>query len=259
MTRILSVLLAFALFCFVAFGGMERRLLYPFNPSRVQPPIGIEEIEVQAPDGETLVVWTAPAAPGKPTVLYFHGNAENLALRGQRFLAFTRQGFGVVAPGYRGSSGSTGKPSETAMTADAELLLAEARTRAGDGAVVVYGESMGGAVAIALAERQPPDALLLEAPFSSIKDMAGAIYGVPAVARISRSQWPSTDRIANIRVPLYIVHGDMDEVVPYTQGQAVFEAAGSEDKTFDLVPGIGHANVWTPEVQTRLFDFIDRF
>lgn len=254
MLRGLAALVLVGLAAFAASGALERALLYPFDPTPASPPAGLTQSSLDAGDGARLVVWSAPPARGKPTLLYFHGNGGNLAVRAGRFTAFARRGFGIVAAGYRGSSGSTGTPSEQALIADA-VKLAETIT----GPVVYYGESLGAAVAIALAEQRTPDALVLEAPFASLDAMAAHLYGSAALARILNARWPSRERIATVSAPLLILHGAQDSIVPPAQGRALLAAAASADKTFLLVPGAGHTDVWQPEAQRRLFAFLNRF
>jgi uncharacterized protein len=243
----------------VASGVMERALLYPFTPTDATPPAGLTATTLATPDGENLVVWSAPAENGKPVVLYFHGNAGNLAVRAGRFTAFTARGYGVVAAGYRGSSGSTGQATEAALIADAALLAEHLPALAGRGPVIYYGESLGAAVAIALAGTVPPVALVLEAPFTSIADMAAQLYGSAALARLLGSQWPSLERIGTVTAPLLILHGAADPLVPPAQGRALLDAAASPDKALYLVPGAGHVDVWQPDAQARLYAFLARF
>ncbi|HHS93833.1 MAG TPA: alpha/beta hydrolase, partial [Rhodobacterales bacterium] len=185
-------------------------------------------------------------------VLYFHGNAGNLAVRAGRFNAFHKRGYGIVAAGYRGSSGSTGTPGETALIDDARTLAASLH-----GPVVYYGESLGAALAIALAETDPPAALVLEAPFTSLADMSAHLYGSPALVRLLKSRWPSLARIAQVSAPLLILHGAQDSLVPPAQGRALLNAAASPEKRLYLVEGAGHTNVWQPDAQRVLFAFLD--
>jgi len=259
MARVVAIGLFLALVGAMLYGGPERAMIYPFDPTPAPPPEGIAASTLATRDGESLVVWSAAPAPGRPVVLYFNGNAGNLANRAPRYSAFVRAGFGLVAAGYRGSSGSTGKPSEPAMIADAEALARALPDLAGPGPVVYYGESLGAAVAIALAERRPPAGLVLEAPFASIADMAAALYGTALPARLARSKWPNTTRIANVTAPLLILHGEVDRLVPPAQGRAVFSAAGSAEKQFELVAGAGHLDVWQAQAQGALHDFLGRF
>ncbi len=259
MARFVALALFLGLVAAFASGRLERGLIYPFDPTRTAPPAGLTETDLGTGDGEVLVVWSAPPAPGRPTLLYFNGNAGSLADRSTRFAAFTKRGFGLVAAGYRGSSGSSGTASEPALIADAQALAQALPELAGPGPVIYYGESLGAAVAIALAQTDPPAALVLEAPFASIAAMADAVYGTPSAALLARSKWPNTTRIATVTAPIFILHGENDAVVPPSQGRAVFEAAGSADARFDLVAGAGHVDVWQPGAQRRLYAFLDRF
>lgn len=259
MLRLLAAVFLLGLGVFAASGALERAMLYPVDPAHEAPPAGIGEAGLDTPDGERLVVWFAPPAKGKPVVLYFNGNAGNLASRAGRFAALTKRGFGLVAAGYRGSSGSTGKASEPALIADAQALVDAVPGLAGGGPVVYYGESLGAAVAIALAESRPPAALVLEAPFASLDEMSAHLYGSASLARLVKADWPSRERIARVIAPLLVLHGANDPLVPPAQGRAVFDAAASPDKTWLLVPGAGHEDVWQPEAQRRLYAWLDRF
>ena len=256
--RLLAALLLLGLAAWVASGALERALLYPFDPTRTAPPEELAETTLATDDGERLVIWFRPPRAGKPTVLYFAGNAGNLALRTERFRAFTQRGYGVVAAGYRGNSGSTGRPSETALIADARLLARALPDLAGPGPVVYYGESLGAAVALALAETHPPAAVVLEAPFASVAQMSAHLYGTPALARLLTDRWPSLERIATLTAPLLILHGEHDNLVPPAQSRALFAAAPSGDKAFHLVSGASHVDVWQVEAQQRLFAFLAR-
>ncbi len=260
MTRILTVLLILGTTLAFASGTLERRTIYPFDPAHAPPPAGLTENRLATGDGETLVVWSARPAPGRPVILYFSGNAGNLSTRASRFAAFTRAGYGLVAAGYRGSSGSSGTPSEAALIADAEALAGAVPELSGaPGPVIYYGESLGAAVAVALAERHPPAAMVLESPFASIRRMSAAVYGTSLFAGLARSKWPSEARIVSFDAPLLIVHGALDSFVPPDQGRALFEAAASADKHFELVEGAGHVDVWQPSAQERLSAFLARF
>jgi len=258
MLKLAAAALLIGLAVLVANGTAERALLYPFDATRTTPPRGLAETTLATDDGETLVVWTARPAPGKPVVLYFCGNAGNLAAREGRFAAFLARGYGLVAPAYRGSSGSTGTASEPALSADAHTVAAALPALMGSAPVVYYGESLGAAVALALAETDPPAGLVLEAPFASVAAMADALYHAPALARLLKSRWESLDRMAHVTAPLLILHGSDDTLVPIAQGRALFEAAASPDKTFVAVAGAGHTNVWQPEAQRALYHFLDR-
>ncbi len=256
---------------FLIYGGVfaalflaQDQLIYPFDPSRVAPADAGEprllEKTLRTPEGETLIVWAAPAKGSEPTILYFHGNAGNLAMRAQRFDRLLDRGLGVVALAYRGSSGSTGLPSEATIIAGAALtrkslgalLGAEPR-----GKILYYGESLGSGVAVALADLTPPDALLLEAPFTSVENLIADKLPVFPVRPFVRDKWDTFSRIKQINVPLFVIHGTADSVVPYTQGLQVFEAAGTKAKTMKTMPGEDHFRLWSSAGQRAIYGFID--
>ncbi|WP_050531921.1 alpha/beta hydrolase [Pseudaestuariivita atlantica] len=243
-------------------GWLERKMLYAFSPLEETPEsVGLAGVTAQRV-GES-VGWSAPPRrAGGPVIFYLHGNAGNLAIRAERFAAFQRQGFGFVAPAYRGSSGTPGQPGEAALVADAmEVWRAVPRLVPEGGGVVIYGESLGSAVAVALvAEGARPGGVILEAPFTSIPDMARAVTDMPdhLIARI-RDTWDTRARAAALDVPLLVVHGTADAVVPVAMGREVFGAAASRDKDFMAVPGAGHLNVWQRDVTRRIWRFVEAY
>ena len=253
----------------------ERFVLYPFDPSHVEPAdaglSGVTEHRFHN-DDETLIAWTADPAPGKPVILYFHGNAGNLAVRAGRLRRFLDRGYGLFAPAYRGSSGSTGTPSEAALTWDAETAYHALFTRFSDlpaGRVILYGESLGTAVAIALMATPstnshkgfgPPAAILLEAPFTSISDLAEHHYpGTGDFAAKLENKWPSLTRAEALGPPLLVLHGTKDDLIPIEMGRQIFAAAPSRRKDFLTVKGAGHTDLWRSDTLPRLWRFIDQF
>ena len=174
--------------------------------------------------------------------------------RADRFQRLAERGYGVVAPAYRGSSGSDGNPQE-------DLLLADARAVASaiDGPVVLYGESLGAAVAIRLAADGAGDALVLEAPFTSLPDLVSTQYPAEDLDHLITQRWNSLAVVGGVRQPLLVIHGENDRVVPVAMGQEIFHAAGSARKEFLRISAQGHQGLWTVEVQTELFRFFERF
>lgn len=272
----LLTLVVLGSFAMIALSSVaERFVLYPFNSSHVAPAdaglSGVTEYRFDN-DGETLIAWTADPAPGKPVILYFHGNAGNLAARAGRFRRFLDRGYGLFAPAYRGSSGSTGTPSEAALTWDAETAYHALFTRFPDlpaARVVLYGESLGTAVAIALMATPstnpdkghgPPAAIILEAPFTSIPALAEHHYpGTGELAESLENQWPSLDQARVLTPPLLILHGTKDDLIPIEMGRQIFAAAPSRRKDFLTVKGAGHTDLWRTDTLPRLWRFIDQF
>lgn len=263
MKRIIAtgVLLYAAAFGFLVLG--QGWLIYPFDPTEVSPrAAGVPDMaatRMVTGDGASLVVWTHPARPGKATIVYFHGNAGNLAVRAARFDRLLDHGYGVVAMAYRGSSGSSGSPSEAAIRADTDRLFDSLSSLLGNQpeTLVYYGESLGSAVAVSLALRHPPDGLVLEAPFTSIADVAQRRLPVFPVRLGLTERWDTLTVIGQVRMPLLVMHGTADQVVPFTQGRAVYEAAGSDRKQFRAVQGLGHTGHWSVPGQTAIYSFVE--
>lgn len=245
---------------FDVLGRIERAMLYPFDGSIAAPPAGVTEA-VWERDGEELVLWLAEPRSGQPVIVYFQGNAGNLGNRAARFDIFVEAGFGLIALSPRSAGGSTGTPSEAALTQDASALLQDVAAwipSAAPSRVIVYGESLGTAVAIAALSQDETRAagLILEAPFASIPEIARASGLIPdsLVPRI-QDRWPSLERAAQLTLPLLVLHGTEDDVVPFAQGQSVFSAAPSRTKDFIRVSGAGHSDLWRSDVVRRILRF----
>lgn len=268
--------------CFLLFGAgaapasskLERQLLYPFDPTEISPKAAGEPRlaarRFKTRDGEVLIIWAAKAKTDKPVILYFHGNAGNLATRQPRFTTFLNKGYGLVVMAYRGSSGSSGTPSQNTIEGDAAGLYRALPQIIGAAPIVLYGESLGAAVAIGLTVNSATDggpkgalapvAMVLESPFTSIADVGRHLYPKLAPALwLLQDKWPSQDRIGKRNIPLLVLHGADDELVPVAQGRKIHALSAATDKQIFEVPGAGHNQVWQPEAQKMLFEFLSRF
>jgi uncharacterized protein len=201
-----------------------------------------EDLTVETEDGERLHGWWVPARTAKPLahILFFHGNAGNISRRVPDVELLAPEGFDVLLFDYRGYGRSTGRPSEQGTYRDARAVLAAIRTRPGvrSDHVFYLGESLGAAVAIALAEQEPPTGLILRSPFINILEMARIRY--PRIPRfLVPDAYPSLRRIAGLTCPLLVVHGDQDRLIPLSHGQAIFAAARGP-KQMEVLVGAGH-------------------
>jgi fermentation-respiration switch protein FrsA (DUF1100 family) len=243
----------------------ETQVVYPFDSTYTAvAAIGeprLTEFRYRTADGETLVVWAGAGEPGRPTVLYLLGNAGTLAGRAVRYRTFLDQGYGVVAFAYRGSSGSTGMPAEGALTADARAIVAALPRFLGrdPGPLVFYGESLGAALAIKLASEGTGEGLILQSPFTSIRDIVRAQYPQEDVAHLFREVWDSRARIGAVRQPLLVLHGTTDRLVPFAQGETIHAEAGSRRKQFVPLEGVGHSVAWTRDAAGPIFAFLAAF
>lgn len=234
----------------------QRRMMF-FPESRVPSPreVGIahaEEVTFSTEDGLNLAGWFVRSDKvGAPvaTVLVFNGNAGNRASRAPLAQALAQQGINVLLFDYRGYGGNPGSPTETGLTADARAARAYLANRSDidSSRIVYFGESLGTAVALALAVEQPPAALVLRSPFTSMVDVGRYHYPRLPVRLLLRDRFASNEIIGLLRSPLMIIAGDRDEIVPFEQSRLLYEAApmpkemvviaGASHNDFDLLAG----------------------
>lgn len=225
----------------------QRGMLFPIpTRERTSPQAAgfpeAEEHVLTAEDGEKVIVWHVPAKPGRPVILYFHGNGDYLAGRVSRLRAMTSDGIGLVALSYRGYAGSSGSPSEHGILLDAAAAYAFTTARYAAERIVVWGFSLGTGVAVALASEHPVGKLILEAPYTSTADIAGSALPYVPVRWLMRDQFRSDERIAQVRVPLLVMHGTDDPVIPIVFGERLF-ALANEPKRLVRFAGGGHDNL----------------
>ena len=184
-----------------------------------------EEVTLTASDGVNVIAWHVPPRDGKPVILYFHGNGGALKYRVERFRKLIADGIGLVALEYRGYGGSGGSPSEQGFIADAEAAYAYAAARYPAPQLVLWGESIGSGVAVALAAEKPVGRVILEAPFTSAFAVGARHYWYLPVRLLMKDQFRSDERIGKVTAPLLILHGMHDRVVPYAMGEHLFDLA----------------------------------
>jgi len=235
----------------LAYGGAlavlyfkQRAMLFPSPPvGRTAPEAaGLPEAEehvLTTADGERIIVWHLAARPGHRVVLYFPGNGDALAYLAARFRNIASDGTGVIALSYRGYAGSSGRPSETGILADAAAMFAFARTLYDPGRMVLWGHSLGSGVAVATAADQPLGGLILEAPYTSIVDVAASVFPYFPVRYLIKDPFRSDERIAQVRAPLLIMHGAQDSTIAIRFGEQLF-ALAHEPKQFVRFDQGGH-------------------
>jgi fermentation-respiration switch protein FrsA (DUF1100 family) len=240
---------------------MQRSFLYfPMRETMSPAEAGFAKAQVlslQTPDGDTLVTWYVPAETGKPLLLYFHGNGGGLSDRAQRFTDMTADGDGLLAIAYRSYFGSTGSPSEAGLHMDAETAYAEAiKLGYSPTRIVAVGESLGTGVAVALAAEKPVAALILDSPYTSILDIAKKTYWMFPTRLMMLDQYHSDDLIGQVHVPVMMVHGAEDGIIPLQLAKELF-ARANEPKTFIEVPAAGHMVLGRPDVLPRVMQWLD--
>ena len=228
---------------FVALYAGQRKLLFRCDAAEVDPAtLGLKAkiLRLKTEDGESLLAWSIQPAPGRPLILYFHGNAGGLDLRADRFRAIAKAGMGLLAIEYRGYASSTGSPSEHGLKLDGGAAYAAAiASGVAPERIVPLGESLGSGVAVALAARHKVGALVLDSPYSSIADVAAAAYWFVPVRALLRDPFRNDLLIGSVNVPTLIVHGTKDIVVPIRFGEKLF-ALANPPKEFWRVEGAVH-------------------
>ena len=190
-----------------------------------------EEVVLDTPDGARVIVWHIPPRGDGPVWLYFHGNGGALRYRVDRFRELTAQGEGLVALSYRGYAGSTGRPSGAGLMDDARAAYDFAVKRYGAERIVLWGESLGTGVALALAAERPVARVVLEAPFLSAVAIAACVYPYVPVRWLMKDQYRSDLHVAKVTAPVLVMHGDRDNVVPIASGEQLYKLITSPKRS----------------------------
>lgn len=226
----------------------QRSLIFP-APDRAWPEeSGYQTIAYRTADGLTLRGLYRPAAPGKPTLLFFHGNGDSLSGSLVSVAAYAAQGFGVLLPEYRGYGGNPGTPTEEGLYADARAargwldqkgVAAEAQ--------ILIGYSLGSGVATQLALERQPASLILISAYTSLPDVVTDRFAglVPAV--LVKDQLATAAKIARIKTPILILHDRDDPVIPVAHGQRL--AGLAKGSRLLLFSGFGHQLGFATEAQ----------
>ena len=256
---------AYAIVVFFTWLTQDRLIYFPqiggvarLTPAKVKLPF--EETRIATADGETLAAWWVPAAPQRGVVLLFHGNAGSIADRIDYLPHFHAMGYAVLLVDYRGYGASTGKPSEQGTYLDAQAAWQWLTAGRGikPGAIVLAGESLGGAVAAELAARVQPRALLLISTFTSVPDFGSEIYPWLPVRLISRYRYDTLAYLRNYRGPVLVAHSRDDEIVPFAHGERLYAAASGHKTMLEMRGGHNESFLFSqpPWVRT-VSDFLE--
>jgi uncharacterized protein len=219
-----------------------------------------ESVEVETADGERLHGWFVPAPDAKATVLFFHGNAGNISHRIGYLSMFYRLGYNTFIFDYRGYGESSGKPTEQGTYRDAvaawQYITEKKAIPPAD--VVLFGESLGGAIASWLAAREIPGVLVLVSAFTSVPDMGAQLYPYLPIRRLSRFEYNTLEHLKDVTCPVFVAHSPQDEIVPFAQGRAVYDAARNPKQFLELQGGHNDGFIYVREDWTNaLGKFID--
>lgn len=258
-------LLLCALGCLALFYGavtlalfwLQRRLIYPAERAPRKPTATASTLAwvcVRTADGlELRGRYRAPARPDGVTVLLLHGNGEDLSQRTHVAHDLVGRGYGVFQAEYRGFGGNPGVPHEAGLYADGRAALAFLAERSRR--IVIHGYSLGSGVAVQLATEHPLAALILEAPFTSVADVAAAWLPLFPVRRLIRDRYDNLVKIPTVTVPLLIYGGTADRVIPLVHFTRLYAAAGGK-KRLEMIERASHINAWSAGGRDIVMEFL---
>ena len=235
---LLAIVAIYGVFVAFIYVTQHRMLYFPNLPDRalIANPmnygLAYEDVAIETADDVRLHGWWVPGH-GKYALLFFHGNAGNISHRLDSIKLFHDLGLSVLIIDYRGYGASEGRPSEAGTYEDADAAwayLTETRSLAAEN-IVIFGRSLGGAIAAWLAARRSPAALIVESAFSSVPELAQDLYPFLPARWLSRFNYATREYIAGVTAPVLIVHSRHDEIAPFRHGERIFEAA-NEPRAF---------------------------
>jgi hypothetical protein len=237
--------IGYAVLAVALFFYQPNLLYFPDMPSReieatpADIGLGFEALTLTTRDDEQLDAWFIPADPARGVLLFCHGNAGNISHRLESIRVFHELGLSVLIFDYRGYGQSSGKPTEKGSYRDADAAWHYLVTQRGIPAehIILFGRSLGASVAADLATRQSAAAVILESGFTSVPDLAAKFYPWLPVRWLSRYQYDTRKKLADIHSPVLIVHSRDDEIISYANGERLFEAANEPKQFLELRGG----------------------
>lgn len=241
--------------------------IYPFAQGfRAEVPEALPRgrlLTLEGRDGTPLLAWVAPPVGDAPVVLHFTGNGGYLPGAARHVSPLVIRGYGVAMLAYRGAGGAPGEPSEAALIADAlslyDALPGVFPTASPNRATppIIWGTSLGAAIASAVAAERPASAVVLEVPFARLCTVAEHHYPwLPACLILPDERWESADRVPGIEAPLLVLAADEDTIIPPAEAVALYEAA-SDPKELRRYAGAGHAGLMAVGAMDDILAFIE--
>ena len=206
-----------------------------------------------------LMNWFSMPKKNKPTIIYFHGNSFDIGERAYRIKNYINKGYGVLLNSYRGFSGNSGNPTEKSIYSDSQKVVDWLKNKLSidESNIVLYGESLGTGVVIELAQKKLYKSVILEAPFTSIPDVAQKMYPIYPVKYLTWDKFDNLSKINNLISPLLVVHGKKDEVVPFKMGKKIFEKYNNKkDNVF--IDEAMHNNLYEYGIAKDIMEFINK-
>lgn len=261
----LRLLIAFGIayigFVIVLIYKQRSMMYYPLTHARpdINKAPWMSWVSVTTKDGLEIKSWYSAAEEGKPTIVFFHGNANSIEARGPKSLPLVRAGYGLLLAEYRGYGGNPGKPTEEGLYMDAraqiDWLIKEHEIKPEN--LILYGESLGSGVAVQMASEYEAKALILDVPFSSALDVAKSnFFFIPFLDVLMKDKFLSDQKIGKINIPVLIGVGERDGVVPARFGKKLY-AAANEPKTLKAYENAGHMGIYGEGFADAIVEFVE--
>lgn len=262
---LISLVGAYVAFGVVLFIFQHRLVYFPEtkmvgNPHDIQ--LSYEAIYFKTSDDVELFGWYVPASNPRGTILFCHGNAGNISDRLDYLGIFQRLGLSTFIFDYRGFGLSAGRPSEAGTYLDSEAAWDFLVNRKGISPkrLILYGESLGGAVAARLAAKEPAGALILASAFTTLPDLASRLYPLFPVRALSRFSYDTLASVRRVACPILVIHSPEDEVVPFSQGRELYNAASSPKDLLTIKGDHNNGFILSGEIYTQGIDrFISKY
>ena len=256
---ILFLAFCVAIYAFVLYHIQRNLIFVPYHnyiaPTQMENSPFAENV-LTMKDGTRVMTWYAAGDKHKPAILFFHGNAFQLAAYAEQLYPFVARGYAVLMMEYRNFGNTEGKTLQQDIFSDAAETFDWLQAQ-GYPEIVVYGYSYGTSVASGLTSLRPVDKLILTAPFSSLHKLVKE-KPVPLAGILLKDHYPSEDYLRDYHNPLLILHGTKDRLIPIHHGQMMFDAAASADKTFVAIKDVAHQPIFFDKLnQPAIFEWLD--
>lgn len=259
---IISILFIYFFFGLSLF-FFQRKIIYNVSGTPKKPNkygLGnVQELKISTKDNINLLCWYSRPKNDAPTLIYFHGNSFDIGERAYRIERYINHGWGVLLVSWRGFSGNQGKPSEANLYIDAEAIMSWIKNKKliKKDNIIIYGESLGTGVAIEMATRYLFKSVVLEAPFTSIVDLAQKKYRIFPAKLMVLDKFNNLSKIKKITSPILIVSGKKDEIIPHFHSIQLYKEA-NQPKDFLFIDEAMHNNLYDFGIDKKVIDFNNR-
>ncbi len=256
---ILALIIIYAGIVVYAYLVQREMIYFPSQKTTTPAESGVpemREISLKTRDNHSIIAWYRPPAdPGKPTMIYLHGNAGHIGQRAFIIKPYLDEGYGVLLVTYRGYSGNSGIPTQYGIANDARAAITFLQEEKQDQCIILFGNSIGSAVAIQMATEFPISTLILQSPFSSLTDIAQYHYFYLPVSPLIKDKFDSMKSVEKIEAPVLVLLGKDDKIIPPKFGRKLYNALLYPKELIEI-EGKGHNDLFEPEL---VIEFINKF